>query len=190
MQPFSHNYQLNLIPPTGKVRENERRHNILARETAERSSKTIESSERGGNVSQQTTKGGSGLGRYGRSARGEGDTGEPAGRGDSGVTDGKEVAVPSAEGAKTGVAEGEKPSGTGGVVPSGKGETDNPRQQKADGNLAQAPTREESILRDVLIDHMKDSGLDVLGTEDGQRVLDMANGEEDVRLEAKQKKST
>ena len=49
------------------------------------------------------------------------------------------------------------------------------RQQKAVGKSAQPPTREESILRDVVIEHMKGSGLDVLGTEEGQRVLDMAN---------------
>ena len=49
------------------------------------------------------------------------------------------------------------------------------RQQKAVGKSAQAPTREESILRDVVIEHMKGSGLDVIGTEDGQRVLDMVN---------------
>lgn len=51
----------------------------------------------------------------------------------------------------------------------------NPCQQKVDGKPAQPPTREESILRDVVIEHMKGSGLDVIGTEDGQRVLDMAN---------------
>ncbi len=51
------------------------------------------------------------------------------------------------------------------------------RQQKAVGKSAQPPTREESILRDVVIEHMKGSGLDVIGTEDGQRVLDMANGD-------------
>lgn len=62
-----------------------------------------------------------------------------------------------------------------GVEPSGEGKTDNPRQQKAVGKSAQPPTREESILRDVVIEHMKGSGLDVIGTEDGQRVLDMAN---------------
>ena len=62
------------------------------------------------------------------------------------------------------------------------------RQQKAVGKSAQPPTREESILRDVVIEHMKGSGLDVIGTEDGQRVLDMVNGR-DVRLEAKQKRA-
>ena len=70
---------------------------------------------------------------------------------------------------------GEYSSVKNGVVPSVKGKTDNPRQQKVDGKSAQPPTREESILRDVVIEHMKGSGLDVIGTEDGQRVLDMAN---------------
>ena len=70
---------------------------------------------------------------------------------------------------------GEYSSVKNGVVPSGKGKTDNPRQQKAVGKSAQPSTREESILRDVVIEHMKGSGLDVIGTEDGQRVLDMAN---------------
>ncbi len=51
----------------------------------------------------------------------------------------------------------------------------NPRQQKVDGKPAQPPTREESILRDVVIEHMKGSGLDVIGAEEGQRVLDMVN---------------
>lgn len=62
------------------------------------------------------------------------------------------------------------------------------RQQKADGKSAQLHTREETILRDAVIDHMKESGLDVLGTEEGQQVLDMANGR-DVRLSAKQKRA-
>lgn len=62
------------------------------------------------------------------------------------------------------------------------------RQQKAGGKPVQPPTREETILRDVVIDHMKESGLDVLGTEEGQRVLDMVNGR-DVRLSAKQKRA-
>lgn len=62
------------------------------------------------------------------------------------------------------------------------------RQQKAGGKPVQPPTREETILRDMVIDHMKESGLDVLGTEEGQQVLDMANGRE-VRLSAKQKRA-
>ena len=75
------------------------------------------------------------------------------------------------------MTDGEKSSAAGDVVPSEEGKTDNPRQEKAVGKFAQPPTREESILRDVVIEHMKGSGLDVIGTEDGQRVLDMANGD-------------
>ena len=348
-----------IIKRAYKVRENERRHNILAREASERSSKTIEGSEANSGNGQSVAEGESGLGRYGRSARSEAETGEQSGNGLSAVSDGKEVAAPSLEGAKVGVTDGEKSSATGdvvpsgkgntplsekiatasaevntepteaqkeagnykkghvqvgtfditieqpqgsvrkgtdadgkqweskmnntygyirgavgvdgdhidvflsndidgwngrkvfvvdqynpdgsfdehkvmlgfndadeaksdylanyengwengrridvtavnledfekwiasskrktkpfgeyssvknGVVPSGEGKTDNPRQQKAVGKSAQPPTREESILRDVVIEHMKGSGLDVIGTEDGQRVLDMVN---------------
>ena len=348
-----------IIKRAYKVRENERRHNILAREASERSSKTIEGSEGNSGNGQSVAEGESGLGRYGRSARSEAETGEQSGNGRSAVSEGKEVAAPSSEGAKVGVTDGEKSSATGdavpsgkgdtplsekiatasaevntepteaqkeagnykkghvqvgtfditieqpqgsvrkgtdadgkqweskmnntygyirgavgvdgdhidvflsndidgwngrkvfvvdqynpdgsfdehkvmlgfndadeaksdylanyengwengrridvtavnledfekwiasskrktkpfgeyssvknGVVPSGKGKTDNLRQQKAVGKSAQPPTREESILRDVVIEHMKGSGLDVIGTEDGQRVLDMAN---------------
>ena len=164
-----------IIKRAYKVRENERRHNILAREASERSSKTIEGSEANSGNGQSVAEGESGLGRYGRSARSEAETGEQSGNGRSAVSDGKEVAAPSLEGAKVGVTDGEKSSATGDVVPSGEGKTDNPRQQKAVGKSAQPPTREESILRDVVIEHMKGSGLDVIGTEDGQRVLDMVN---------------
>ena len=348
-----------IIKRAYKVRENERRHNILAREASERSSKTIEGSEANSGNGQSVAEGESGLGRYGRSARSEAETGEQSGNGRSTVSEGKEVAAPSEDGAKVGVTDGEKSSATGdavhsgkgntplsekiatasaevntepteaqkeagnykkghvqvgtfditieqpqgsvrkgtdadgkqweskmnntygyirgavgvdgdhidvflsndidswngrkvfvvdqynpdgsfdehkvmlgfndadeaksdylanyengwengrridvtavnledfekwiasskrktkpfgdyssvknGVVPSGKGKTDNPRQQKAVGKSAQPPTREESILRDVVIEHMKGRGLDVIGTEDGQRVLDMAN---------------
>ena len=368
-----------IIKRAYKVRDNERRHNILASETSERSSKTIESSEANSGNSQSVAEGESRLGRYGRSARSEVETGEQSSNGRSTVTVGEEVAAPSSEGAKGGVTEGEKSSATGDVVPSGNGDTPlsekiatasaevntepteaqkeagnykkghvqvgtfditieqpqgsvrkgtdadgkqweskmnntygyirgavgvdgdhidvflsngidgwngrnvfvvdqyNPdgsfdehkvmlgfndakeakrdylanyekgwedgrridvtavnledfekwiesskrktkpfgeyagvkketvaademvtqkysalpedlRQQKAEGKSAQPPTREETILRDAVIDHMKGSGLDVLGTEDGQRVLDMANGR-DVRLEAARHKS-
>ncbi len=361
-----------IIKRAYKVRENERRHNILASETSKRSSKTIESPEANSGNSQSVAEGESRLGRHGRSARSEVETGEQSSNGRSTVNDGKEVAAPSSEGAKDGVTEGEKSSATGdvvplgngdtplsekiattsaevntepteaqkeagnykkghvqvgtfditieqpqgsvrkgtdadgkqweskmnntygyirgavgvdgdhidvflsndidgwngrkvfvvdqynpdgsfdehkvmlgfndadeaksdylanyengwengrridvtavnlddfekwiasskrktkpfgeyssvknGVVPSVEGKTDNPRQQKADGKSAQPPTREETILRDAVIDHMKGSGLDVLGTEDGQRVLDMVNGR-DVRLEAARHKS-
>lgn len=368
-----------IIKRAYKVRENERRHNILASETSERSSKTIESSEANSGNSQSVAEGESRLGRYGRSARSEVETGEQSSNGRSTVTVGEEVAAPSSEGAKDGVTDGEKSSATGDVVPLGNGDTPlsekiatasaevntepteaqkeagnykkghvqvgtfditieqpqgsvrkgtdadgkqweskmnntygyirgavgvdgdhidvflsngidgwngrnvfvvdqyNPdgsfdehkvmlgfndaeeaksdylanyengwengrridvtavnledfekwiasskrktkpfgeyagvkketvaademvtqkysalpedlRQQKAEGKSAQPPTREETILRDAVIDHMKGSGLDVLGTEDGQRVLDMANGR-DVRLEAARHKS-
>ena len=89
---------------------------------------------------------------------------------------------------ESGATEGEKSSAKGDVMPSDEGEKDNPRQQKAGGKSVQPPTREETILRDAVIDHMKESGLDVLGMEEGQQVLDMANGRE-VRLSAKQKRA-
>lgn len=152
----------------------------MAREASERSSKTIEGSEANSGNDQSVAEGESGLGRYGRSARSEAETGEQSGNGLSAVSDGKEVAAPSLEGAKVGVTDGEKSSATGDAVPSEEGVTDNPRQQNTVGKSAQPPTREESILRDVVIEHMNGSGLDVIGTEDGQRVLDMAN-DEDVR---------
>ena len=98
-----------------KVRENERRHNILARETSERSRKTIESSEANSGNGQSVAEGESGLGRHGRSARSEAETGERSSDGRSAVNDGKEVAAPSSEGAKGGVTEGEKPSAIGNV---------------------------------------------------------------------------
>ena len=89
---------------------------------------------------------------------------------------------------ESGATEGEKSSAKGDVMPSEEGEKENLRMQKAGGKSVQPPTREETILRDAVIDHMKGSGLDVLGTEEGQQVLDMANGR-DVRLSAKQKRA-
>ena len=110
-----------IIKRAYKVRENERRHNILAREASERSSKTIEGSEANSGNGQSVAEGESGLGRYGRSARSEAETGEQSGNGRSTVSEGKEVAAPSSEGAKVGVTDGEKSSATGDAVPSGKG---------------------------------------------------------------------
>ena len=110
-----------IIKRAYKVRENERRHNILAREASERSSKTIEGSEANSGNGQSVAEGESGLGRYGRSARSEAETGEQSGNGLSAVSDGKEVAAPSLEGAKVGVTDGEKSSATGDAVPSGNG---------------------------------------------------------------------
>ncbi len=112
-----------IIKRAYKVRENERRHNILAREASERSSKTIEGSEANSGNGQSVAEGESGLGRYGRSARSEAETGEQSGNGRSTVSEGKEVAAPSLEGAKVGVTDGEKSSATGDVAPSGKGDT-------------------------------------------------------------------
>lgn len=48
-----------------------------------------------------------------------------SGDGRSAVSDGKEVAAPSVEGAKVGVTDGEKSAATGYVVPSVEGKTDN-----------------------------------------------------------------
>lgn len=77
----------------------------------------------------------------------------------------------------------------GNIIPPSKRFNSNvsdERYQKSD--KATKPSKEEVTLRDAVIDHMKGSGLDVLGTEDGQRVLDMVNGR-DVRLEAARHKS-
>ena len=158
-----------------KERENERQHNLYSNRNAERADKTVPSSGRNSSDNEAVAGGTPGDGQLGGSSEGDGHLEGTAERGRSAVSDGKEVAAPSEEGAKVGVTDGEKSSATGDVVPSGKGKTDNPRQQKAVGKSAQPPTREESILRDVVIEHMKGSGLDVIGTEDGQRVLDMAN---------------
>ena len=51
---------------------------------------------------------------------------------------------------------------------------DKPRQQKSEG--ARPVTKEEAVLRDALAETMQKSGLDVIGSEEGQRVLDEANG--------------
>jgi hypothetical protein len=49
-------------------------------------------------------------------------------------------------------------------------------------------SREERLLRDVEIEHARAAGLDVITDEEGQRVLDLANGK-GVRLHAKQKRA-
>ena len=247
-----------------KERENERQHNLYSNRNAERADKTVPSSGRNSSDNEAVAGGTPGDGQLGGSSEGDGHLEGTAERGRSTVSEGKEVAAPSLEGAKVGVTDGEKSSATGDVVPSGKGESvernevleyekaldhledveqkwgnkiqdyvfehyptqattsaestsekglqerkamkadpvlkqmyaeakkeidaademvtqkysalpEDLRQQKAVGKSAQPPTREESILRDVVIEHMKGSGLDVIGTEDGQRVLDMAN---------------
>ena len=253
-----------IIKRAYKARENERQHNIRARENAERHDNASEGDNRGGSNNGANVEGESSNGGIGRSVNGSEGGEVSSERGRSAVSDGKEVAAPSEDGAKVGVTGDEKSSATGDTVPSGKGESvernevleyekaldhledveqkwgnkiqdyvsehyptqattsaestsekglqerkamkadpvlkqmyaeakkeidaademvtqkysalpEDLRQQKADGKSAQPPTREESILRDVVIEHMKGSGLDVIGTEDGQRVLDMAN---------------
>jgi site-specific DNA-cytosine methylase len=164
-----------IIKRAYKARENERQYNIRARENAERHDNASEGDNRGGSNNGANVEGESANGGVGRPVNGSEGGEVSSERGRSAVSGGKEVAAPSLEGAKVGVTDGEKSSATGDVVPSGKGKTDNLRQQKAVGTSAQPPTREESILRDVVIEHMKGSGLDVIGTEDGQRVLDMVN---------------
>ena len=64
-----------IIKRAYKVRENERRHNILASETSERSSNTSKSSEANSGNSQSVAEGESKLGRYGRSTRSETNSG-------------------------------------------------------------------------------------------------------------------
>lgn len=65
-------------------------------------------------------------------------------------------------------------------------ETDE-RYQKA--NKATQPSKEEIVLREAVIDHLRENGMDVITDEaEGQSVLDMANGRE-VRLSAKQKRA-
>ncbi len=62
-----------------------------------------------------------------------------------------------------------------------KRETNNnePRLQKVGGE-ADPVSHNERVLRDALDDHLRKSGMEVIGTDEGQRVLDAANGE-DVR---------
>ena len=60
------------------------------------------------------------------------------------------------------------------------------RQHKAD--VVEKPSHGEEVLRDAVIDKLRESGIEVLGAAEGQKVLDMANGK-DVRLEAKRKRA-
>ena len=50
------------------------------------------------------------------------------------------------------------------------------------------PSKAEVALRVAVIDKLRESGIEVLGAAEGQKVLDMANGK-DVRLEAKRKRA-
>lgn len=107
-----------------EVRENERRHNIRARENAKRHD----------NASEGDNRGGSNNGAKENPQMEESDAlsmalkevkSRQSGDGRSAVSDGKEVAAPSVEGAKVGVTDGEKSAATGYVVPSVEGKTDN-----------------------------------------------------------------
>ncbi len=51
-----------------------------------------------------------------------------------------------------------------------------PRLQKA-GAAAAPASKNERVLRDALDEHLRKSGMEVIGTDEGQRVLDAANGE-------------
>ena len=148
-----------------KARENERQHNIRVRENAERHDNASEGDNRGGSNNGANVEGESANGGVGRPVNGSEGGEVSSERGRSTVSEGKEVASPSKDGAKVGVTDGEKSSATGDAVPLEEGVTDNPRQQKTVGKSAQPPTREESILRDVVIEHMNGSGLDVIGAE-------------------------
>ncbi len=62
-----------------------------------------------------------------------------------------------------------------------------PRLQKA--GVAAAPvSKNERVLRGAVDDHLRNSGMEVIGTDEGQRVLDMANGK-DVRMSAKKRRA-
>lgn len=78
----------------------------------------------------------------------------------------------------------------GNIIPPSKRFNSNKadeRYQKA--NKATQPSKEEVVLRDAVIDHLRENDMDVITDEaEGQSVLDMANGR-DVRLSAKQKRA-
>ena len=106
-----------------KERENERQHNLYSNRNAERADKTVPSSGRNSSDNEAVAGGTPGDGQLGGSSEGDGHLEGTAERGRSTVSEGKEVAAPSEEGAKVGVTDGEKSSATGDVMPSGKGDT-------------------------------------------------------------------
>ena len=106
-----------------KERENERQHNLYSNRNAERADKTVPSSGRNSSDNEAVAGGTPGDGQLGGSSEGDGHLEGTAERGRSAVSNGKEVAAPSEDGAKVGVTDGEKSSATGDVVPSGKGNT-------------------------------------------------------------------
>ena len=106
-----------------KERENERQHNLYSNRNAERADKTVPSSGRNSSDNEAVAGGTPGDGQLGGSSEGDGHLEGTAERGRSTVSEGKEVAAPSEDGAKVGVTDGEKSSATGGAVPSGKENT-------------------------------------------------------------------
>lgn len=108
-----------------KARENERQHNIRVRENAERHDNASEGDNRGGSNNGANVEGESANGGVGRPVNGSEGGEVSSERGRSTVSEGKEVASPSKDGAKVGVTDGEKSSATGYVVPSVEGKTDN-----------------------------------------------------------------
>ena len=112
-----------IIKRAYKARENERQYNIRARENAERHDNASEGDNRGGSNNGANVEGESANGGVGRPVNGSEGGEVSSERGRSTVSEGKEVAAPSEDGAKVGVTDGEKSSATGGVVPSGKGNT-------------------------------------------------------------------
>ena len=106
-----------------KERENERQHNLYSNRNAERADKTVPSSSRNSSDNEAVAGGTPGDGQLGGSSEGDGHLEGTAERGRSAVSNGKEVAAPSEDGAKVGVTDGEKSSATGDVMPSGKGDT-------------------------------------------------------------------
>ncbi len=112
-----------IIKRAYKARENERQYNIRARENAERHDNASEGDNRGGSNNGANVEGESANGGVGRPVNGSEGGEVSSERGRSTVSEGKEVAAPSEDGAKVGVTDGEKSSATGDVMPSGKGNT-------------------------------------------------------------------
>ena len=112
-----------IIKRAYKARENERQYNIRARENAERHDNASEGDNRGGSNNGANVEGESANGGVGRPVNGSEGGEVSSERGRSTVSEGKEVAAPSEDGAKVGVTDGEKSSATGDAVPSGKGDT-------------------------------------------------------------------
>ena len=145
-----------------KERENERQHNLYSNRNAERADKTVPSSGRNSSDNEAVAGGTPGDGQLGGSSEGDGHLEGTAERGRSAVSDGKEVAAPSLEGAKVGVTDGEKSSATGDVVPSGEGDTPlldvdgKPIVVKADDGKVELNLRtwqdEKQQVRDALLD--------------------------------------